>query len=108
MSDTPRLLYKTVVLSETSWNVSRSPVTMRTSQPSASAWVARVDDVVGLVPGGRQVPDSQRVEDLEDQADLAAELVRGLGTPGLVLDVLLVPEGRLAAVEGDGHPRGLL
>ena len=37
------------------------------------------DDVVGLVAGGGQVPDAERVEYLEDQADLAAELVGGLG-----------------------------
>jgi hypothetical protein len=43
--------------------------------------------------------DTERVEHLEDQAELAAEVGRGLPAVGLVLDVRLVPEGRLAAVE---------
>src|SRR6202000_1433932 len=41
-------------------------------------------------------------------ADLAAELVGGLGPARLVLDVLLVPERRRAAFEGHGDLRGLL
>ena len=109
MSDTPRLLYSTVTLSETSWKVSRSPVTISTSAAfGLRLGGERGDDVVGLVAGHGQVPDAERVEDLEDQADLAAELIGGLGPARLVLDVLLVPEGRLAAVEGDRHPGRLL
>ncbi len=42
MSDTPRELYSTVTRSLTSWKASRSPVTMRTSMPSAAACVASV------------------------------------------------------------------
>ena len=60
----------------------------------------RGDEVVGLVPGQRQPGDAQRVQHLEDQAELAAEVGRGLPPVGLVLDVLLMPEGGLAAVEG--------
>ena len=60
----------------------------------------RGDQVVGFVPGRGQPPDAQRVEHLEDQAELAAEVLRRLAPVGLVLDPLLVPEGRLAAVEG--------
>ncbi len=66
------------------------------------------DDVVGLVAGGGQVADAERVQHLEDEADLAAELVRGLRPAGLVLDVLLVPEGRLGPVEGHRDPGRLL
>ena len=66
------------------------------------------DDVVGLVAGGGQVADAERVKNLEDEADLAAELVRGLRPAGLVLDVLLVPEGRLGPVERHRHPGRLL
>ena len=77
--------------------------------PSASRLGGeRRDDVVGLVARRGQVPDAERVEHLEDQADLAAELVRRLGPARLVLDVLLVPEGRLAAVERHRHVRRLL
>ena len=67
----------------------------------------RRDDVVRLVACRGQPADAERVEHLEDQADLAAELVRGLGAARLVLDVLLVPEGRLAAVERHRHVRRL-
>ncbi len=66
------------------------------------------DDVVGLVPGHRQPLDAQRVEHLEDEAELVAEVGRGLPPVRLVLDPLLMPEGRLAAVEGDGHVGGRL
>ncbi len=66
------------------------------------------DDVVGLVAGGGQVADAERVQHLEDEADLAAELIRGLRPAGLVLDVLLVPEGRLGPVEGHRDPGRLL
>ncbi len=59
----------------------------------------RGDEVVGLVARRGQPPDAERVEHLEDQAELAAEVLRRLAAVGLVLDVLLVPEGRLAAVE---------
>lgn len=41
-SETPLVGYSTVVCSLTSWKESRSPVTISTSKPSASAWVARV------------------------------------------------------------------
>ncbi|CAM5346936.1 Molybdopterin-dependent oxidoreductase alpha subunit OS=Streptomyces albaduncus OX=68172 GN=FHS32_003497 PE=3 SV=1 [Streptomyces griseoloalbus] len=41
-SETPLVGYSTVVWSETSWKESRSPVTISTSKPSASAWVASV------------------------------------------------------------------
>ena len=41
----------------------------------------------------------ERVEHLEDQAELAAEVLGRLPPVGLVLDVLLVPERRLAPVE---------
>ncbi len=68
----------------------------------------RGNDVVRLVTRHRQPGDAQRVEHLEDQAELAAE-VGGCFLPvGLVLDVLLVPERRLAPVERDRHVRGLL
>ena len=66
------------------------------------------DDVVRFVAGGGQVPDSERVEDLVDQADLAVEGVGRLLAARLVLVVLLVPERRLAAVERDRHVRRLL
>ena len=66
------------------------------------------DDVVGLVAGGGQVADAERVQHLEDEADLAAELIRGLRPAGLVLDVLLVPEGRLGPVERHRDPGRLL
>ncbi|GGT54426.1 hypothetical protein GCM10010177_08460 [Actinomadura citrea] len=59
----------------------------------------RGDDVVRLEPGDRQPRDAQRVQHLEDQADLAAELVGRLLPARLVLHVLLVPERRLGAVE---------
>lgn len=41
-SETPLVGYSTVTWSLTSWNASRSPVTISTSYPSASAWVASV------------------------------------------------------------------
>lgn len=41
-SETPFVGYSTVVCSLTSWKESRSPVTISTSKPSASAWVASV------------------------------------------------------------------
>ena len=60
------------------------------------------DDVVRLVARGLDVADLQRVEDLVDQRDLAGEL-RGRGAaPGLVLRILLEPEGLPGQVEG--HP----
>ena len=68
----------------------------------------RGDEVVGLVAGLRQPLDAQHVEHLEDQAELAAEVGRRLPPVRLVLDPLLVPERRLAAVEGHGHVRGPL
>ncbi len=68
----------------------------------------RGDDIVGLVPGDRQPRDPERVQYLEDQAELTLEVRRGLPAVGLVLDVLLVPECRLAAVEGDSDVAGLL
>jgi len=60
----------------------------------------RGDHVVGLEPGHGQPGDAERVQHLEDQAQLAAEVLGGLPPVRLVLDVLLVPEGGLAAVEG--------
>ena len=68
----------------------------------------RRDDVVGLEPGRAQPGDAQRVEHLEDQAELAAEVLGRLPPVRLVLDVLLVPERRLAAVERHRDVRGLL
>ena len=68
----------------------------------------RGDDVVSLVAGHRQPRDAEGVEHLEDQAELAAEVRRGLPPVRLVLHVLLVPEGRLAAVEGHRHVGRLL
>ncbi len=41
-SETPLVGYSTVMWSLTSWKESRSPVTISTSKPAASAWVARV------------------------------------------------------------------
>ena len=41
-SETPLRGYSTVVRSLTSWNASRSPVTMSTSNPAASAWLVKV------------------------------------------------------------------
>ena len=68
----------------------------------------RGDEVVGLVPGQRQPRDAERVEHLEDQAQLTLEVGGSLLAVRLVLDVLLVPEGRLAPVERDGDVRRLL
>ena len=68
----------------------------------------RGDEVVGLVARRRQPPDAERVEHLEDQAELAAEVLGRLAAVGLVLDVLLVPERRLAPVEGHRDMRRLL
>ncbi len=42
MSLIPRRVISTVISSSTSCNASRSPVTISTSMPSCSAWVARV------------------------------------------------------------------
>ena len=53
------------------------------------------DDVVGLEAGLLEVRDPQGVQDLLDERQLAAELVRRLVALGLVLGVLLHPE-RLA------------
>ena len=60
------------------------------------------DDVVRLVAGGLDVADLQRVEHLVDQRDLAGELGRRGAAPGLVLRILLEPEGLPGQVEG--HP----
>ncbi len=68
----------------------------------------RGDDVVRLETRHRQPGDAQRVEHLEDQAELAAEIAWGFLAVGLVLDVLLMPERRLAPVERDRHVSGLL
>ena len=63
----------------------------------------RRDDVVGLVAGQRQPPDPERVQHLEDEGQLPAEVRRGLPPVRLVLDILLVPERRLAPVERHRH-----
>ena len=68
----------------------------------------RGDEIVGLVARRRQPPDAERVEHLEDQAELAAEVLGRLAAVGLVLDVLLVPERRLAPVERHRDVRRLL
>ena len=59
------------------------------------------DDVVGLVAGRLDVADLQGVEHLVDQRDLAGELGGGGAAPGLVLRILLEPEGLPGQVEGD-------
>ena len=68
----------------------------------------RGDDVVGLVAGHRHPPDAERVEHLEDQAELGAEIRGRLGPVRLVVHVLLVPERRLAPVEGHRDVRRVL
>ncbi len=54
------------------------------------------------------MPDAECVEHLEDEGELAAEVLRGLAAGRFVLNVLLVPECRLAAVEGHGDVGRLL
>ena len=109
MSLMPRLVISTVTSSLTSWSASRSPVTISTLHAVGRGLGGqRGDDVVGLVTRHRQPRDAERVEHLEDQAQLAPEVGRGLPPVRLVLDVLLVPEGRLAAVERDRDVRRLL
>ena len=66
------------------------------------------DDVVGLEPLDHHRRDAQRVEDLADQRDLAAEVVGGLAAAGLVAGVGLAAERLARHVEGDGHVRGFL
>ena len=68
----------------------------------------RRDQVVRLVAGNRQPPDAQDVKDLEDEAELAAEILRRFAPVGFVLDPLLVPEGGLAPVEGHRDVRRFL
>ncbi len=63
----------------------------------------RGDQVVGLEAREREVGHAERVEHLEDQADLAAEVLRGLLAVGFVLLVRLVAEGGLRPVEADDH-----
>ena len=46
--------------------------------------------------------------DLDDQVDLAVELLRGLVPPALVFCVFGGPEGGRIQVEGDGDVGGLL
>ncbi|MGX1370781.1 hypothetical protein RKD19_006140 [Streptomyces canus] len=60
----------------------------------------RGDDVVGLEAVDGEARDVHRVEELADQLDLALELVRGLGTVGLVLRELLGAPGLAGHVEG--------
>jgi len=59
------------------------------------------DDVVGLVAGDREVRDAPGVEHRLDQRQLAGELPRRLVALGLVVGVLLEPEGLPRQVEGD-------
>src|SRR3546814_8897968 len=66
------------------------------------------DDVVGLVALLLQERDPQRVEHLLDQRQLAAELGRCLVALGLVVGVLLQPEGLARHVEGHPDVGGLL
>ena len=61
----------------------------------------RADDVVGLVAGQLVDGDAQRLDDLADLRELVAEVVRHPLAGGLVLGVLLVPEGRPLEVERD-------
>ena len=66
------------------------------------------EEVVGFVTGCRQPPDAERVEDLEDQAELAAEVLGRLAPVGLVLDPLLVAERGFPPVERHRDVRRLL
>jgi hypothetical protein len=62
----------------------------------------RGDGVVGLVPVHLDDGDLQRAQHFPDQAQLLAELIGGLRTPGLVLGVLLQPDRWRPSVEGHG------
>ncbi len=68
----------------------------------------RGDDIVGFVTGHRKLADAECVEHLVDEAELAAEIGGRFAAVRLVLDILLVPEGRLAAVERHRDMGGLL
>ena len=61
----------------------------------------RADDVVRLVAGQLVDRDAQRLDHLADLRELVAQVVRHALAGGLVLGVLLVPEGRALEVEGD-------
>ncbi len=66
------------------------------------------DDVVRLEALGGEPRHVHRVEQLADQPDLAAELVRGLGPVGLVVGELDRAEGLAGEVEGDREVGGRL
>ncbi len=68
----------------------------------------RRDDVVGLVVLLAQHRDVERAQDVLDQADLAAELVRRGAAIGLVIGEGLAAEGLAGDVEGDGEVGGRL
>ncbi len=66
------------------------------------------DDIVGLVASGADPGHGECVAHLLDQAHLPDEVLGGLGTPGLVLLVLQVPERGRRQVPGHRHMGGAL
>ena len=96
------------VWSVTSWSMSRSPVTIVVSRPRCLRVDGhRADHVVRLVARQLVDRDAQRLDHLADLGELVAQVVRHPLAGGLVLGVVLVPEGRALEVERDRDVVGL-
>ena len=68
----------------------------------------RAEDVVGLVAGQHEIVDTEGREHLRQVRPLHRERLGHVRTMGLVVLVLLVAEGLLARVPGDGQCRRLV
>ena len=109
MSVMPRRVIRTVTWSSTSCSTSRSPVTISTSMPSFSARVASVaitSSASNPAALSRAMPSASSTSKI--RLSWLRKSSGRLPPVRLVLDVLLVPERRLAAVERHRDVRGLL
>ena len=109
MSEIPRRLNITWMPGRTSWKKSRSAVTITASIPCSAARTARVPIASSASwSTTRTIGNAKRVEHLVDQPELRREVGGGLGTAGLVVRVLLQPNGRPAQVERHRQEVGTL